>query len=74
LEPPRDSQTVLPREKIALVLNVFTPALGDGRKRPVMVWLHGGGFFHRVGLAADPGRYEPGPDRRRGGGEHPTTA
>jgi para-nitrobenzyl esterase len=27
-----------------LVLNVFTPALGDGRKRPVMVWLHGGGF------------------------------
>ncbi len=27
-----------------LVLNVFTPAVGDGRKRPVMVWLHGGGF------------------------------
>jgi para-nitrobenzyl esterase len=27
-----------------LVLNVFTPALGDARKRPVMVWLHGGGF------------------------------
>lgn len=27
-----------------LVLNVWTPALGDGRKRPVMVWLHGGGF------------------------------
>jgi para-nitrobenzyl esterase len=27
-----------------LVLNVFTPALADGRKRPVMVWLHGGGF------------------------------
>jgi para-nitrobenzyl esterase len=27
-----------------LVLNVFTPALGGGRKRPVMVWLHGGGF------------------------------
>ena len=25
-------------------LNVWTPAL-DGRKRPVMVWLHGGGFF-----------------------------
>jgi len=25
------------------VLNVFTPALGTGR-RPVMVWLHGGGF------------------------------
>src|SRR5438128_12330744 len=27
-----------------LVLNVFTPALGDGRRRPVLVWLHGGGF------------------------------
>jgi para-nitrobenzyl esterase len=27
-----------------LVLNVFTPALGAGGKRPVMVWLHGGGF------------------------------
>jgi para-nitrobenzyl esterase len=25
-------------------LNVWTPKLGDGRKRPVMVWLHGGGF------------------------------
>ena len=27
-----------------LVLNVFTPGLKDGRRRPVMVWLHGGGF------------------------------
>ena len=27
-----------------LVLNVYTPALKDGRRRPVMVWLHGGGF------------------------------
>ena len=27
-----------------LVLNVFTPALSAGRNRPVMVWLHGGGF------------------------------
>src|SRR5437762_1140923 len=29
-----------------LVLNVFTPALGASRSRnrPVMVWLHGGGF------------------------------
>jgi para-nitrobenzyl esterase len=26
------------------VLNVWTPALGDGRKRPVMLWCHGGGF------------------------------
>jgi para-nitrobenzyl esterase len=27
-----------------LVLNVWTPALGDGRRRPVMFWCHGGGF------------------------------
>jgi para-nitrobenzyl esterase len=27
------------------VLNVWTPAL-DGKKRPVMVWLHGGGFMN----------------------------
>ena len=27
-----------------LVLNVWTPGLRDGRKRPVMVWFHGGGF------------------------------
>ncbi|PPK86145.1 para-nitrobenzyl esterase [Neolewinella xylanilytica] len=27
-----------------LVLNVWTPAIDDGKKRPVMVWLHGGGF------------------------------
>ncbi len=27
-----------------LVLNVWTPALRDHRKRPVMVWFHGGGF------------------------------
>jgi para-nitrobenzyl esterase len=27
-----------------LRLNVWTPGLQDGKKRPVMVWLHGGGF------------------------------
>ena len=25
-------------------LNVWTPQINDGKKRPVMVWLHGGGF------------------------------
>jgi para-nitrobenzyl esterase len=27
-----------------LRLNVWTPSIRDNRKRPVMVWLHGGGF------------------------------
>ncbi len=25
-------------------LNVWTPAINDGKRRPVMVWFHGGGF------------------------------
>ena len=33
-----------PQGEDCLVLNVYTPSLADGRKRPVMVWLHGGGF------------------------------
>lgn len=32
-----------PWSEDCLVMNVFTPATGDG-KRPVMVWLHGGAF------------------------------
>jgi para-nitrobenzyl esterase len=28
-----------------LTLNVWTPGLRDGKKRPVMVWLHGGGLW-----------------------------
>jgi para-nitrobenzyl esterase len=33
-----------PSGEDCLVLNVWTPALNDGERRPVMVWLHGGGF------------------------------
>jgi para-nitrobenzyl esterase len=39
-----------------LRLNIWTPALNDGRKRPVMVWLHGGGFV------AGNGQEHPGYD------------
>jgi para-nitrobenzyl esterase len=40
-----------PESEECLVLNVFTPALGSGR-RPVMVWLHGGGFSYGTGSDA----------------------
>lgn len=33
-------------------VNVWTPEVNDGKKRPVMFWLHGGGF--RVGASDDP--------------------
>lgn len=35
-----------------LVLNVFTPELSGRSKRPVMVWLHGGGFSTGSGSGA----------------------
>src|ERR1700675_4561417 len=34
----------VPMGEDCLVLNVWTPSLGTGHKRPVMVWLHGGGY------------------------------
>ncbi len=34
-----------------LYLNVWTPALGDGGKRPVLFWCHGGGFTMGSGSA-----------------------
>ncbi len=40
-----------PMGEDCLVLNVWTPGLDDGR-RPVMVWLHGGGFT--LGSGANP--------------------
>ncbi len=35
----------LPTDENCLVLNVWTPAVNDGRKRPVMFWCHGGAFI-----------------------------
>lgn len=36
-----------------LVLNVWTPAVKDGRKRPVMVYSHGGGYVTGSGGSKD---------------------
>jgi para-nitrobenzyl esterase len=38
-----------PKGEDCLVINIFTPGVNDGRKRPVMVWLHGGGFAGGAG-------------------------
>ena len=39
----------LPQSENCLVLNVWTPAVGDGGKRPVFIWLHGRGFAQGAG-------------------------
>src|SRR5215472_11537607 len=39
-----------------LRVNVWTPGLNDNRKRPVMVWIHGGGF------TSGSGQEQPGYD------------
>jgi para-nitrobenzyl esterase len=35
-----------------LVVNIWTPKLGDGKKRPVMFWMHGGGYAFGSGTEA----------------------
>jgi para-nitrobenzyl esterase len=38
-----------PQSENCLTLNVWTQGLGDGKKRPVLVYLHGGGFDNGSG-------------------------
>ena len=42
-------------EKELFSVNVWTQGINDGKKRPVMLWLHGGGFH--VGASNDPMTY-----------------
>jgi len=44
--------TDTPYSEECLVVNVFTRGLRDGKKRPVMVWIHGGGFVEGLGAGA----------------------
>jgi para-nitrobenzyl esterase len=42
----------VPMDENCLVLNVWTPAIDDGGKRPVMFWCHGGAFIAGSGSSA----------------------
>jgi para-nitrobenzyl esterase len=55
-------RAVAPESEDCLSLNVFTPA-ADGGRRPVLFWIHGGGFSH--GAGSQP-QYDGGPLAERG--------
>jgi para-nitrobenzyl esterase len=59
---PLPGMDVGPMDEDCLYLNVYTPAADDGR-RPVMVWIHGGGFV--IGSGSQP-IYDGVPLARRG--------
>ncbi|MDO9333040.1 MAG: carboxylesterase/lipase family protein [Dehalococcoidales bacterium] len=51
-DPNLGNAPSVPQREDCLVLNIWTRAVGDGAKRPVMVWLHGGGFTSGSGSSA----------------------
>ncbi len=48
-DPDLPAQNPMPMSEDSLIANVYTRGLGDGGKRPVMMYLHGGGFRNGVG-------------------------
>ncbi|MGV1947624.1 MULTISPECIES: carboxylesterase/lipase family protein [unclassified Agrobacterium] len=40
----------MPMSETCQFLNLWTPAIKDGKKRPIMVWIHGGGFTNGSGI------------------------
>jgi para-nitrobenzyl esterase len=41
----------IPASEDSLSLSVYTPGVNDGRRRPILVWLHGGAFSIGAGTA-----------------------
>ncbi len=63
---PSAPQQSRPNERVSedcLFLNIWTPALRDGRKRPVMFYIHGGAYSNGSGSSA---LYDGGRLCRRG--------
>ena len=58
-----DPAARLPRSEDCLTLNVWTGTMAASERRPVMVWLHGGGF--QFGTSASP-QFEGSPLARKG--------
>ena len=46
-----------PEDEDCQYVNVWTRGLGDGKKRPVMVWVHGGGYS--TGSSVEQHSYDP---------------
>jgi para-nitrobenzyl esterase len=46
MNPPED---IIRQHEDCLFINLWTPELGGAKKRPVMVWFHGGGFAYGSG-------------------------
>jgi para-nitrobenzyl esterase len=50
---PQSQRIAEPTSEDCLFLNIWTPALRDGGLRPVMVYLHGGGYSNGSGAGAN---------------------